>query len=501
MNAVASDLLPAPRKNATSPRRALAMVSACAPPAVRALSCAAAALIAAFAILIAAVARRPERGAMVATVFIAIAIMVPWGFWFSRLLLLRMEARASRIPALAGDVPMAMALLLFATVLLPAASLVVLAGSAPVVILSGLVLAAMAALLLAMLPRWCYLAVCFAPLAWILVASVARRVLGAGAMRLDLASFEPSQLPWLATLAALLAAWRWRAIVRGGGASLSPWRQPVVLAPQASPWGGLRTMDANQWQAHMPDWLWPAGQTGRAGPARPLDAVRAILGTPFAPLNRRQMLVQGGFGLLVLLILAGMAFGDADPEVMRGLVSGGLVGGLAGGGMVLVGMYGWRLDVLRRRPAGEMAELALLPGLGRDPAQARRTLLRAVAKPLLQTAVFALLLLMALSIATGTGGVGLAWLLVAAIGLCLLAMLGCLRPLSGQSMLPWWMFGLLLAAMVMLIATTLVLARPQWTGATGWLGAGWVVVYVGCGIGLATAARRFRGRPHPFVQE
>src|SRR3546814_8105090 len=63
------------------------------------------------------------------------------------------------------------------------------------------------------------------------------------------------------------------------------------------------------------------------------------------------------------------------------------------------------------------------------------------------------------------GIAGMAWLLVAVVGLCLLAMLACLRPLSGQAMLPLWMFALIAVAMAMLMATTLVATRPDWSAA------------------------------------
>src|SRR3546814_16774359 len=110
--------------------------------------------------------------------------------------------------------------------------------------------------------------------------------------------------------------------------------------------------------------------------------------------------------------------------------------------MGLVGMYGLRLEQLRRRPAGEMAEFALLPGWG-DAAQARRTLLLAIARPMALAAIWATAILAALCVAIGVGIAGMAWLLVAVVGLCLLAMLACLRPLSGQAMLPRWIFALI----------------------------------------------------------
>jgi hypothetical protein len=502
MNTVMPELAPAAIARETSLQRACALLLASAPRMTRGLCGAAVVLLLAVAILLATLAPRPERGVIAAVVSTALAVAVPWGFWFPRLLLMQVEARASCLPGVAATIPTALALLLFATVAVPAALLVLLAGAGPSLALSALMLAAMAGLLLAMLPSWCYLALCFTPLVCAALLLIGQRLLGPDALQLDLAAaFDPRQLPWLAVLLALLAAWRWRAIARTAGTSPgSSWRQPIVLRTHgAQLWGGMGLMDANQWQAAMPDWLWPAGQTGRAGRARPVEAMRVVLGTPFAPLSRNQILLQLGFAAIAVLMFVAAFTGDPGSKQMRSLVNGGMSGGLAGGGMVLVGMYGWRLDVLRRRVAGEMVELALLPGWG-DAAQARRSLLMAVARPLLQAGGSATVVLMALASVAGVAAAGMAWLLVAIIGLGLLAAFTSLRPLAGQAMLPLWMFGLILATLVMLMSTTAVATRPDWSGTGVWLVSGWSLVYAACGIGLALSWRRFRARPHPFLQ-
>src|SRR5690606_23833068 len=163
----------------------------------------------------------------------------------------------------------------------------------------------------------------------------------------------------------------------------------VVLAlASAASLGGADMTEPNQWQAWMLDWLWPAGQARDAGPESPQRAMRTILGTPFAPLTRSQVATQSGVVVLALAALALMVTTDLDHEKLRSVLSGGLAGGLGGGGMVLVGMYGWRLEQLRRRPAAEMTEFALLPGWG-DAAQARRTLLLAAVRPMAHAALWA----------------------------------------------------------------------------------------------------------------
>ncbi|MDN5782324.1 MAG: hypothetical protein L0H23_09965, partial [Luteimonas sp.] len=272
MNALTPGVGSAAVARETSLRRTRALVLACAPRMKRSLCCAASVLLVAAGALLATLAPRPERGAIAALMFTAFAVAVPWSVWFSRLLLLQVEARESRMPTLATTIPTALAMLLLATVLLPAALLVLLTGVGPVLALSALLLAAMTGLLMAMLPGWFYLALCVAPLPCAVVLLIGQRILGPGALQLDLvAAFDPRQLPWFALLVSLLAAWRWRATARMAEASpTSPWRQPAVLAARGGQlWGGSGLMDPNRWQACMPDWLWPAGQTTHAGPARP----------------------------------------------------------------------------------------------------------------------------------------------------------------------------------------------------------------------------------------
>ena len=504
MNTSASDAMVPGRTRPQPFQRTLAMLRACAPrPAVRVLCALAMALLVAGAVLVTVYAASPGSGAIGTVTLVSFAVAAPWALWCSRLLLLRMEAQAWRMPALSAAIPVALLHVLLATVAVPAVLLVLLAGAEPLFTVSCLALAAMAGLFAAMLPRWFYLAMCFAPLAWLVVSSLAIRMRGLDALQLDVSTlFATWQLPWLALLATLAAAWRWRAIVRDAGKLRSQWRQPAVLASRAGASScGADMTDPGQWQARALDWLWPAGRASEAGPERPLRAMRTILGTPFAPLTRPQVATQLGMAVLAMAALALIATTGLDHEKLHSVLNGGLAGGLGGGGMVLVSMYGWRLEQLRRRPAGEMAEFALLPGWG-DAVKARRTLLHAAARPMAYAALWVTTILAVICVALGIGVAGMAWLLVAITGTCLLAMLACLRPLSGQAMLPPWMFILVAVALSLLVASTLVATRPDWSAAiAGWLAGGWFALYLACGIGLLQAWRRYRARPHPFLQE
>src|SRR3546814_2681569 len=86
--------------------------------------CSSESLLVTGAVLIAVYAPRPERGAIGAVTLVSFAITAPWAVWCSRLLLLRMEAQAWRMPALPAAIPVALLHELLATVAVPATLLV-----------------------------------------------------------------------------------------------------------------------------------------------------------------------------------------------------------------------------------------------------------------------------------------------------------------------------------------------------------------------------------------
>lgn len=246
--------------------------------------------------------------------------------------------------------------------------------------------------------------------------------------------------------------------------------------------------------AQLPDWFWPAGQTAGAGPQDLVRAMRALVGTPFAPLSRGQLLIQLGVGALafVYLLLGSLGEdGDAGP----------LVGGAIGGLMVLVVMYGQRLDAMYRKRSAEPDELALLPGFG-DAQQQRMTLARAVSWSPLWATVTLLVLLVAIGAAVGLGIPALALLLMTVIGVAMMMALACLRPLAGLRLDAWRMLllagpGMLLAMITMIYATR---AAAFGTMAQV-LAVLWVLGYAIGGAALGSTVRRFRVRPHPFLQD
>lgn len=447
----------------------------------------------------------PDTAIRVAVGVTAAGLAPLWAGWVPRLLLLQVDARDGRVPGVAAAVRRTLVLTVPLTVLLPAAVLVI-AGADAALAVPALVAASAAAVLLATLPAWVWLGACFLPLAAMLVYGIAARLPVPPGLRADASwLFQP---PWLAALAAalvVLAAGRWNAIVSGrtrsGG---GPWSAPAVLANRTGTWGAAWMVDSG---AQLPEWFWPAGQTVKGNPTDPARQIRVLLGTPFAPLTRRQWLFQWGVAAVALAVVAlnlvpagqGASTGVLS-SFLKGFVEGGVAGGVLGGGAVLIGMFGTRLDKMVRRPSGELPELALLPGMG--GARATGHLLRAVfgmpAKSLLGGSV----ILLALLAAAGVDAPGLAWSMVACAGIGLLTAQVCLRPLAGLRMLRWWGYlhvglGLLLLVATMGLAINGQGSAPQ---AATVLAVLWAAVVLASSLQIAHAWRRIKARPHPFVQ-
>jgi hypothetical protein len=434
---------------------------------------------------------KPER-VSVALFLAGLAVAVLWGIWFSRLVALHAESRQARMPLVDSAIAAAIAFAVLATAVLPGL-LLAFGGIRPGLAVCAMTLAACVGVLMATLPRMVYLLLCFAPLVIGLVAQLVELWAPGFAVSLPWRP-ELADIGWLVLPAAVLTAWRWRAVVRAAGdPAPSPWWQPVVMVkPGQGADNGWFSGGAGS--AHMPDWMWPAGQTTGAGPHNPVRAMRALVGTPFAPLSAVQALVQLGIGVLAFAyLLLGSLGEDGDTAP---LVSGAM-GGLA----VLVVMYGQRLDAMYRKRSAELDELALLPGFG-DAQQQRACLARAVSWSPAGAVVAVLVLLLAMAAALGMDLRGQVLMLMAVLGVALMMAIACLRPLAGLRLDAWRMLllagpGLLLAMITMLYA-----AQAEAFGrAAQILAVLWVISYVVGGLALASTLRRFRARPHPFLPE
>lgn len=470
-------------------RHASVLLGCCASLASRVLAVVVAVLFGSLGALALATAGESER--LSVTLFLCgLALAGLWGLWFSRLLVLHVDARQARMPGVGMAIGGTLALASLATVVLPALLLAI-GGVRPGLAVCALAVAACAGVLMATLPRIVYMLLCFAPLVLSLLHALFERLPWTAGLAI---AWRPQldHLGWLLPPLLLLTGWRWFAIVRQAGRPApSVWWQPAIMAVPGG--GGTGWFSGGAFNAHLPDWLWPAGQTAGAGPARPVRAIRALIGTPFAPLSAGQLVVQLGIGALavVYLLVTGMEDGGA----------GAMVGGIIGGSAVLVGMYGQRLDTVYHKRTAETDELALLPGFGGAHAQ-RGTLLRAVAYApgWAMVAMFALLVMM--GALTGIAPRLLALVLMAALGLALMTTLACLRPLAGLRMDGGRM--LLIAGPVLLLAMVTIpyAVHAQGTGMAPLVFALlWLLVYAAVGSALVATWRRFAARPHPFLQD
>lgn len=172
--------------------------------------------------------------------------------------------------------------------------------------------------------------------------------------------------------------------------------------------------------------------------------------------------------------------------------------GLFVGGSVLAATYAMRLQALRRQASGELAELALLPGWG-GPAQARRTLLRAIAQPMGRMLAAGLLLVVVLGVLAGDDAWRMALLLAGMLGLATLGAFLCLRALDGPELQSYWLWLLLLAGAPLTGFTAVALQLDSSQALPQWMSAIWLALALSAFVLLWRAWRRFRLRPHPFL--
>lgn len=240
------------------------------------------------------------------------------------------------------------------------------------------------------------------------------------------------------------------------------------------------------------------GSTGGYGPRTPVGAMRAWLGSPFAPMRawyraRQLAIVVGALALFPLLMA------DGSAQALR---ISSLAWAAGFGGLMLALVFPARLAGMARRPAGEFAELALLPGFG-APDGARRTLLQAIAWPTGVAFGGLFALVVGLALYAGVGTTGIAWLCVALGGCVLASALGCLRPLAGRPLGWAWFACGLMAAIPLLVVTGFAAVLAHRNGGSGlvpWVALAWAAVYAFLGQRAYAAWGWFKARPHPFLQ-
>jgi len=415
--------------------------------------------------------------------FVAIANFSVWAGWLSRLVLLQKEAASLQAPGIAAAVSRALLYAAVLSVFLPGLALLALGvpaatafGASAVGVLGGLLFALMpwpAAIGLLMVPA------------------------AAPALAPYLPPMGPFALVAAAAFGLLMLVTCWRSVVRSADpADIPAWRRPVMLQ---APGGMVAWTDPKV--AAAPDaprihegWLVAMPRPDHAGPHAPRAAIDALLAGPMGYVAKRTVLRQ--WALMAFLVLAVLMIpfrGDA-PLVRDALLIGGVVG-LLGGGWTLA----MRLERQRRRVSGELAELALLPGLG-DPGTAAARLVRSIGMRLTQLMLFALAGLLLLARVQALALSHVVMLVGLSAGVSAASAFLCASVLAGRH-LASWRTGLIMSPMLVAAIATLMLTllrNPLPTHALAWPLV-WTVLTAAYLVAVRSPLRSVRARPHAFL--
>lgn len=435
-----------------------------------------------------------QRAAPLARLLIGFATAMLWAGWFARLAMVRSLFDETLLPGVRHSVWRALAVAALWTVALPALSLVGL-GEAPLQAISLLVLAAAGGLLLATLQLPVFLAFAFVPL---LFDTSMVGVLGGALDRIGLQAGIDAALPLTAVLALLLAAWRWHALQRVVLDEQVPnWRRPFVLMrPNAAFDLGAADRPARFSAADgtSASAFVVRTRVDDAGPHAPVRAVGACIGGAMGRLRPRDVLLFGAIVVAVLVLCV------LPPDGNGALV---LRSGVIAGGISVIACSGWtlarRLDLVRHRSDGALAELALLPGLG-GPTASHDVMLRAVLERLVRPM---LLLAVALAgvVVWRTPTLPDAALAIALwIGVVSANALVCAVPLAGRTVRTPLLLVAMLPALALAVVSVLRLLLPS-------LGSlqpeslviAWGVLAAVHAIAIARLMVGFRSQPHPFL--
>ena len=279
---------------------------------------------------------------------------------------------------------------------------------------------------------------------------------------------------------ALLPAVEWRRLIRTGSRPHTLAQRPRAICIRIDQPGAL---------GHASGIC--SYRNGSWEPRPPVQIVRTCLGGPFVRLSRQLII---GAALLALFIVAAIGLPRLGASAMRWGIT---LLALASGGLISTGFLAQLPNLTR----GQIAELALLPGLG-APAAQRRTLCRAVLTPpllwlgvvllfgsadlLLEGAPLSSLRMLAVSIF-------ILWLTYTVYALQKLANLPAKRQSFSSELLL-----LYLAVYTSGVYYWVYAAHPQFRP---WFWFWITPVLFGIGIALAIgfSVRRFATAPHPFL--
>lgn len=458
-------------------------------------------------------ARANHVDGSVPPVLMMLGVFLWWMFCGVRLLLVHRDLRTLRAPHAGTSVLATLAASVLLTTLLPAAVLA--SFGAPFGSTLALLCDAIAvALAWGLMPRYVAIFLGFVPS----VLFFSGNALGWPAPNdptFALLGFE------FAALGALMALWRWCALLDVEPGTCQSWRTPMVFLMRGQQGlisgalgGGLIAMRAETGA------LARRVRIARDATLEPVTAMRHALGGVYAPVGYSERLrrLAPVLGVFVLLEVMTTLF---VPLHWFRIINQTIVTWTVYFGALFFPMFFVSRLTAVGRNTETMSLLALLPGMG-APALARRHLLKATVRPMLMQLLLA------------TGALAVAWLalrgdsrvvavfMLMALGTGLVTLALMLHALNSRAVLGegWRHTTLLLALSLLAFALVLAtnfgtdflalrahhkaasmdFARNHAISLTSALAAGWALALV-IAISRAHANwRAFQRRPHPFLQ-
>lgn len=438
-----------------------------------------------------------------------------WGFVMSSSVLLAIDARQLRVPALQKTVVLSVWIYGLLSVAVPTILLGVWLGHfAAIASMLGMFCAG--GFLFALLPR--FLGVVF----YLLPLTVNAPPSWFGVPSPTAAHFVSWSTPVLLGLLAA-AAWRWHRLLHKENPRAPGWSQPIVMQLRGcagrggwNMWTGFAGgggMDTLQQIRRWPDWMQGGANLRDCGRGRPIPTLRVALGGVFMPLTalgwlRKVALIAVPGIIFVVLVTfqqilrhgfhAWLAIlGDGTPVM--------LVWFGAFGSMLLALVSLTQLGQRWTRANAELPLLALLPGLGHG-LNLKIDLLRAILQPLLRVQALLLLASMALAWGTHMNAQAIAFVLLSQLGAAGFVVAFGLLVIGGRVPGRWSTVTIGILGCI-LINVSLFVSMLSDTG-TIWLGVislqtvlvtGWIVL----AVMLVQLAHRgwlgLRERAHPFL--
>lgn len=421
-------------------------------------------------------------------------------------LLLAIDARLLRLPALERQATVSVVLYVVMLVLGPGLLIGILGGHVGQV-LGALSMGVTMGLAAALLPRVLSFFIWMMPAAF----NVLQPTLHLPGL------LDPAFVPFSAAASACFAVVSiicWTRAVRSAnpyGGSLGAPLITQFRAAMRTGWTGLggTGMDVASHIRRNPAWLQPRVELRHSGPAHPVNSLRVGLGGLFAPLTKggraKQLGIVGAASAFFVLQMVVQAAQRNHQDFATSLLHAGLVSmmmwGVGFGGSMLAVMPVAQLSQRWARQNAELPLLALLPGLG-DATRAKRQLLLASLLPPIagQLALMVLtLVLAALLHASALSTAAVVLTLAGAIAfLCafILSIIGG-RPLGRWAAVGLCIFGYALFSVSILVpmlgASTVVHEY------VAWFVAGWGALLVTLSWLALRGWRGLAHRPHAFL--